>query len=54
LFRRLKLTRSYSAKKRRRKNKKSMMTMVFNKQKDKHQARKFKYIYRIERRLVKK
>ena len=46
--------RSYSAKKRRRKNKKSIMTMVFNRQKDKHQARKYKYIYRIERRLVKK
>jgi len=46
--------RSYSAKKRRRKNKKFMMTMVFNRKKDKHQARKYKYIYRIERRLVKK
>jgi len=32
-FSRLKLTRSYSTKKRRRKNKKSMMTMVFNRQK---------------------
>jgi hypothetical protein len=31
-----------------------MMTMVFNRQKDEHQARKYKYIYRIERNLVKK
>ena len=49
-----KTRRSYSAKKRRRKNKKSMMTMVFNRQKDKHQASKYKYIYRIERKMVKK